>query len=95
MFEKSVADLGRALAAKQVSAVELAKLYLERIERHKQLNAFLDVRPDVTLAQARDADRRIGRGDASPLTGVPVRTRTFSLRAISRPPLLRACSRAI
>jgi aspartyl-tRNA(Asn)/glutamyl-tRNA(Gln) amidotransferase subunit A len=90
MFLKSVAELGRALAAKQVSAVELAKLYLERIERHKQLNAFLDVRPDVTLAQAREADARIARGQATALTGVPIAhkdifvTRDFASTASSR-----------
>ena len=90
MFLKSVAELGRALAAKQVSAVELAKLYLERIERHKQLNAFLDVRPDVTLAQARGADARIARGEATALTGVPIAhkdifvTRDFASTASSR-----------
>ena len=90
MFEKSVADLGRALCARQVSAVELAKLYLDRIERHKELNAFLDVRPEVTLAQARAADARIARGDATPLTGVPVAhkdifvTRDFASTASSR-----------
>jgi len=90
MFEKSVAELGRALSAKQVSAVELAQLYLDRIERHKQLNAFLDVRPEVTLAQARAADMRIARGDATPLTGVPVAhkdifvTRDFASTASSR-----------
>ena len=73
MFEKSVAELGRALAARQVSAVELAKLYLDRIERHKDLNAFLDVRPEVTLEQARKADVRIAaRTDVTPLTGIPV-----------------------
>ncbi len=90
MFEKSVADLGRALSARQVSAVELANLYLDRIERHKDLNAFLDLRPDVTLAQARDADARIASGDATPLTGVPVAhkdifvTRDFASTASSR-----------
>ena len=90
MFEKSVADLGRALSDRQVSAVELAKLYLDRIERHKELNAFLDVRPEVTLAQARAADARIARGDATPLTGVPVAhkdifvTRDFASTASSR-----------
>jgi aspartyl-tRNA(Asn)/glutamyl-tRNA(Gln) amidotransferase subunit A len=90
MFEKSVAELGRALSAKQVSAVELAKLYLDRIERHKELNAFLDVRPQVTLDQARAADARIARGDATPLTGVPVAhkdifvTRDFASTASSR-----------
>jgi aspartyl-tRNA(Asn)/glutamyl-tRNA(Gln) amidotransferase subunit A len=90
MFEKSVAELGRALRAKQVSAGDLAKLYLDRIERHKALNAFLDVRPEVTLAQARAADARIARGDATPLTGVPVAhkdifvTRDFASTASSR-----------
>ena len=53
MFEKSVAELSRMLASGQVSAVELATLYLERVERFRAFNAFLDVRPDVTLAQAR------------------------------------------
>jgi aspartyl-tRNA(Asn)/glutamyl-tRNA(Gln) amidotransferase subunit A len=90
MFEKSVAELGRALSARQVSAVELAKLYLDRIERHKKLNAFLDVRPEVTLGQARAADARIARGEATPLTGVPVAhkdifvTRDFASTASSR-----------
>ncbi len=90
MFEKSVAELSRALSARQVSAVELAKLYLDRIERHKELNAFLDVRPEVTLAQARTADARIARGDATLLTGVPVAhkdifvTRDFASTASSR-----------
>ena len=91
MFEKSVAELGRALSARQVSAVELAKLYLDRIERHKDLNAFLDVRPEVTLEQARDADVRIAaRTDVTPLTGIPVAhkdifvTRRFASTASSR-----------
>jgi len=90
MFKKSVAELGRALIARDVSAVELAQLFLERIESHKDLNAFLDVRPEVTLAQARAADARIAKGDATPLTGVPVAhkdifvTRDFHSTASSR-----------
>jgi len=90
MFEKSVAELGCALIAREVSAVELARLFLERIERHRNLNAFLDVRPEVTLAQARAADARIAKGDATPLTGVPVAhkdifvTRDFHSTASSR-----------
>ena len=87
---KSVAELGRALSAGSVSAVELAQAYLDRIERHKNLNAFLDVRPEVTLAQARAADARIARGEATPLTGVPIAhkdifvTRDFASTASSR-----------
>jgi aspartyl-tRNA(Asn)/glutamyl-tRNA(Gln) amidotransferase subunit A len=87
---QSVAGLGRALAARQVSAVELAQAFLSRIERHRDLNAFLDVRPEVTLAQAREADARIARGDATPLTGVPIAhkdifvTRDYASTAASR-----------
>jgi aspartyl-tRNA(Asn)/glutamyl-tRNA(Gln) amidotransferase subunit A len=90
MHLESLAGLGRALAARQVSAVEVARLYLARIERHRDLNAFLDVRPEVTLAQARLADQRIAQGEAGRLTGVPVAhkdifvTRDFSSTAASR-----------
>ena len=90
LSRKSVAELGRALSARSVSAVELARYYLERIERHKDLNAFLDVRPEVTLAQARAADARIARDDATPITGIPIAhkdifvTRDFASTASSR-----------
>ena len=90
LSRKSVAELGRALSARSVSAVELARSYLERIDRHKDLNAFLDVRPEVTLAQARAADARIARGEATPLTGIPIAhkdifvTRDFASTASSR-----------
>jgi aspartyl-tRNA(Asn)/glutamyl-tRNA(Gln) amidotransferase subunit A len=67
-----VAELGRLLARKEVSAVELAQLQLARIEQHRDLNAFLDVRPEVTLAQARAADERRARGEAGSLLGVPI-----------------------
>ncbi len=90
MFESSVAELSRLLARGQVSAVELAQLYLARIERFRGLNAFLDVRPDVTLAQARTADATRSAGRATPLTGIPVAhkdifvTRDFASTAASK-----------
>jgi aspartyl-tRNA(Asn)/glutamyl-tRNA(Gln) amidotransferase subunit A len=68
----SLAQLGAALDRRDVSAVELASHFLERIDRHKDLNAFLDVRPDLTLAQARAADARRARGEGGPLLGVPI-----------------------
>ena len=69
---RTVAELARALAAREVSAVELAQDYLARIEAHKELNCFLDVRPEVTLEQAREADKRIAEGTATRLTGIPI-----------------------
>ncbi|HTN49540.1 MAG TPA: Asp-tRNA(Asn)/Glu-tRNA(Gln) amidotransferase subunit GatA [Burkholderiaceae bacterium] len=86
----TIAGLSRQLAAKEVSAVELARAYLARIEAHRALNAFLDVRPEVTLAQAAAADARIARGEATPLTGIPIAhkdifvTKDFTSTASSR-----------
>jgi len=86
----SVAELARALAAKEVSAVELARMFLGRMDARRDLNAFLDVRPEVTLAQAGAADQRRARGEATALTGVPIAhkdifvTRDFCSTASSR-----------
>jgi len=86
----TLAQLSRLLAAREVSAVELARAYLARMDRQKVLNAFLDVRPEVTLAQAAAADARIARGEATPLTGIPIAhkdifvTKDFASTASSR-----------
>lgn len=68
----SLRQIADALAARTVSAEELAREYLGRIDRASALNAFVDVNPELTLAQAREADARRARGEAGPLTGVPV-----------------------
>ncbi len=68
----TVKQLAADLQAKKVSALELAQDALKKIEAGKKLNAFLDVQPELTLAQARAADARIAAGNAGPLTGVPL-----------------------
>ncbi len=68
----SLRQLGDALAARSVSAEELAREYLARIEQAAALNAFIHVDAERTLAQARAADERRARGEAAPLTGVPI-----------------------
>ena len=60
------------LEDRQVSAVELANVFLARIERYRGLNAFLDVRPELTLQQARAADARRARGERGALLGMPI-----------------------
>ena len=86
----TVTELSRLLAAREVSAVELAKDYLSRIEAHRDINCFLDVRPEETLKQAAEADKRIAEGTATRLTGIPIAhkdifvTREWASTAASR-----------
>ncbi|MDZ4251443.1 MAG: Asp-tRNA(Asn)/Glu-tRNA(Gln) amidotransferase subunit GatA [Sulfuritalea sp.] len=77
MINSSLKQLSAALAARKVSAVELATLFLDRIDRlNSGLNAFIALDRDRTLAQARVADetRRVGAGAPaiSPLCGIPL-----------------------
>jgi aspartyl-tRNA(Asn)/glutamyl-tRNA(Gln) amidotransferase subunit A len=71
MHNKTIKELSALLQSKQVSAIELAAHYLERIGASSH-NAFLHVDPALTLAQARAADERLALGTAGPLTGVPI-----------------------
>jgi aspartyl-tRNA(Asn)/glutamyl-tRNA(Gln) amidotransferase subunit A len=70
----SIWELGRRLAAREFCAVELTQRYLQRIDEHNaELNAFITVDPDYSLAQAIEADRWLAAGDQHhPLTGIPV-----------------------
>ena len=73
MISRNVAALAQALAAKEISSVELTQLYLDRIARHNPtLNAFITVDAEKSLAQARAADERLATGTATPLTGIPL-----------------------
>jgi len=73
VFEASLTEVAAALAARRVSSVELTQTFLDRIARAQgELNAFITVDPERSLAQARAADARIARGEGGALTGVPV-----------------------
>ncbi len=73
MIHSSLAQLGAALRAKKISSVELTQSYLDRIAQlNPQLNAYITLNPEMSLAQARAADTRLAAGTAEPLTGIPV-----------------------
>ncbi len=72
LHDKGVAELVRALGAREVSAVETAQHFLGRMKSHEALCAFVAVDPEVTLAQARAADAALAAGNAPALTGVPI-----------------------
>jgi Asp-tRNA(Asn)/Glu-tRNA(Gln) amidotransferase A subunit family amidase len=67
-------EIAAQIRRKEVSPVEVARAHLDRIERlNPKLNAFVDCRPDIVLAQAREAEKAILRRDElGPLHGVPL-----------------------
>jgi|GEM_PF-4708634 len=71
-----IAGVRAALVARQVSAVELARSALDAIAADSDLNAFLHVAPDLTLAQAEAADQRLAAGDAKDLRAAILRLRS-------------------
>ncbi len=70
----TIGTIRAALAAKRISARELAQDYLARIAKENpRLNAFLALSPDRAYAQADRVDSLIARGESlPPLAGVPM-----------------------
>ena len=76
LWQLSVTQAAQLLADRAVSSVELTDACLERIAAvDVQLSAYLTVTADLARQQAQAADRRIGSGDVSPLTGIPMQVK--------------------
>ena len=71
---RTLADAGRLLASKALTAEAITERCLARItERNRTLNAFVTVLDDEAVAQAREADREIAAGRyRGPLHGIPI-----------------------
>ena len=73
MINSSLKTLSQMLAKKEVSSVELTQAFLNRINTfNPEINAYIALDQDRTLAQAKAADMRIAAGNAAPLTGIPI-----------------------
>ncbi|HSD84159.1 MAG TPA: amidase, partial [Anaerolineae bacterium] len=68
-----ISQLAELLRTKQISAVELTKLYLDRLQRYDpNLKCVITFTDDLALKQARRADREIARGEYRGLLhGIP------------------------
>jgi len=73
MHENTIAALADGLGAKEYSSQELTEAFLGRIQAlDANLNAFITVTEEQALAAAREADARLAKGEATPLTGIPI-----------------------
>jgi len=73
MQHKTIAELSQALAAKEISSIELTKFYLERIKKFdEKLNSFITITEEKALESAQKADEMRATGKASALTGIPI-----------------------
>ncbi len=73
LYFATIVELSARLRAKKISAVELTRIFLARLEtRGPRLNALAELTSDRALAQARRADRSSRRGEVTaPLHGIP------------------------
>src|SRR5580704_12439666 len=70
---ESATTMAAAIRSEQLSAYELVRASLERIERvNPRLNAVVQLCAEEALKEARDADQALARRDqVGPLHGVP------------------------
>lgn len=74
VYQKTIHELHELLIAKEVSAVELAKGHLDRIQKvDDAIKAYITVTSAHALASAEAVDAKIARGEKiSPLAGIPM-----------------------
>lgn len=73
MHRKTLRELSESLHNKEISSVELTQHFLDRIKQHdKAINSYITVTEELALAQAKAADDAIAKGEAKPLTGIPI-----------------------
>ncbi|MGH8570506.1 MAG: amidase family protein, partial [Gammaproteobacteria bacterium] len=73
MHDLTLAELSAALSRGATTSEELTRHFLARIERlDPALNSFVTVSTEHALGQARAADAARRRGEAGPLSGIPM-----------------------
>src|SRR6202165_4370366 len=76
-------EIARSLRRRKVSPLELVDAYTQRIERASGLHAFITPPGERARQEARQAERRLSRGEAGALLGVPIAVKDlFAARAI-------------
>ena len=72
LTDLTLADLAKAMARKEASAVEVADAHVKKLDEHRALNAFITETPDKAREMAKASDARRAKGEAGLLEGVPL-----------------------
>jgi len=73
LHDLAIGALADLLRRREVSSVELARHFLERIERYDPvLNTLITATAAEALLAAAEADLRLQRGESGPLLGIPL-----------------------
>src|SRR5260370_35068541 len=71
LTDLTLADLSKAMARKEASAVEVADAHLKKLDEHRALNAFITETPDKAREVAKASDARRAKGEAGLRRGAP------------------------
>jgi len=83
LTEAPLVEIARSLRQRTVSPLELVDAYTRRIEQASGLHAFITLPGERARWEARRAERRLARGDAGALLGVPIAVKDlFETRAV-------------
>ena len=84
MINLTLTEALEKLNNREISAVELTRAYLDRIEKYgPDLNCYITTTPERAMADAAASDARRAAGDALPLDGAPIAMKDlFATRGI-------------
>ena len=84
MIDLTITEALQKLKSGEISAVELTRTYLDRIEKYgKELNCYITVTPERAMADAAASDARYAAGTALQLDGIPIEMKDlFATRGI-------------
>ena len=72
-YEMTAHQLHDLLARKEITSREITESVLQRVgEVEGRIHSFITLTPEMALQQADAADLRIQKGEAGPLTGIPL-----------------------
>ena len=72
MYNLSVSQLASGLSSGEFSSVELTQHFVDRMQKFKDLNAFITELGERAILQANNADKLIKENKHGPLTGIPI-----------------------